>query len=107
MASFKNSSLTITSPNTEQLLYQCGNNLKSAVIHAVYIANKGNEGFNVSVILNDSSANVDKFVAKNVIVFRNTTLVLDKVINLEPSDSLKISCSDTNCDVVASVLEME
>jgi flagellar motor switch protein FliM len=43
---------------------------------------------------------------KDITVFKNTSLVVDKVVNLEPGDSLKLQSSSTDCDVVMSVLEL-
>jgi hypothetical protein len=36
----------------------------------------------------------------------NTTLSVDKPINLEPNDSIQATASSANCDAVASVLEL-
>ena len=42
---------------------------------------------------------------KSITVFKNTTLVVDKVVNLEPNDALKLQSSSTDCDVPAPTLK--
>jgi hypothetical protein len=111
MASFKNASLTIATANTDQSLYTCNAALRSAIVHALYIANTSDEAMTVSVIFFDKSANsgsgLSRYIVKNAVVYKTTTLVIDKVLNLEPEDQVIINASITDCDVTASVLEME
>tara|TARA_B100001175_G_C19053578_1_gene423226 strand:- start:213 stop:536 length:324 start_codon:yes stop_codon:yes gene_type:complete len=107
MASFKNASITITTANTDLVLFECSASIRSSIVHALYIANTGEETITVSVKFYDKSANTYRFIVKNALVYKTTTLVVDKVLNLEPEDKVFVSASTTDCDVTASVLEME
>lgn len=111
MASFKNASMTITTANTDQELFECSASIRSSIVHALYIANTGTETITVSVKFWDKSANSNaglyRFIVKNAVVYKTTTLVIDKVLNLEPEDKVFINASSTDCDITASVLEME
>tara|TARA_B100000508_G_scaffold89707_1_gene69881 strand:+ start:436 stop:771 length:336 start_codon:yes stop_codon:yes gene_type:complete len=111
MASFKNASMTITTANQDQELFECSASIRSSIVHALYIANTGEETITVSVKFFDKSANNNnglyRFIVKNALVYKTTTLVVDKVLNLEPQDKVFINASSTDCDITASVLEME
>jgi hypothetical protein len=104
---FKNTSTTITTADTLETLYTAGASINGSIVHAIYISNKLiTGGIVVSLVLRDASAATDKYIMKDITVFKNTTLVVDKVVNLEPNDALKLQSSSTDCDVVMSVLEL-
>ena len=104
---FKNTSTTITTADTLQTLYTADASGNGCIVHAIYISNKLNtSAIVVDLALRDASAGTDKYIMKSITVFKNTTLVVDKVVNLEPNDSLKLQSSSTDCDVVMSVLEL-
>jgi len=79
---------------------------KYATIHAIYCTNKYNlEDLYVNVEIIDASSN-SFFIAYLLPVTANIPTVLERPINLEASEVLKITASRaTSIDVVASILE--
>ena len=81
----------------------------TAVVHAVYLSNVdgvNDETINLSV---SGSANFNdrKYILKTVDVPADSTVVIEKPINLEANDILKVKASATgDLQAFASVLEM-
>ena len=104
---FKNTSTSVTTADTMQTMYTAPGSVNGSIVHAIYIANKlMTSAIVCSLVLVDDSATTEKYIMKDITVFKNTSLVVDKVVNLEPGDSLKLQSSSTDCDVVMSVLEL-
>jgi hypothetical protein len=106
MATFKNASASI--PNTDTNYANIFTATGTTVIHAVYISNNS-VGSNADVVLEvvDSSATTNIPVLDKVPLRANTTLVLEKPINLETSDILRIkSNTGTPITAFASVMEV-
>ena len=85
----------------------------TAVIHAVYISNLSATNIakvNVKVTIDGGST--FRHVGKGLSVPANNTLVLDKPINLEPNDILRVyadvlsDSSTPTAEVFASILEV-
>ena len=83
-SSFKNASVTISAINTDTTFYTASSVL-SAVIHGLYIANK-HATANVQVtlkVIDSSESNAERVILHKVPIPPNTTMSLDKPINLE------------------------
>ena len=107
-SSFKNASYTFQSIDTDQTIYTAdGAGQHTAVVHSMFFANK-HDTSNCAVTLKiaDSSAGSSRVVLNKVPVPPNTTLSLDKTLNLEVNDSLVVQSSRVECDVVTSILEL-
>lgn len=103
--SFKNAGLVVTT--SQQALYTCPASTTS-VVHALYISNvDGGTSAKVSVTVYDNSGAIEFHVGLNLPVPVEGTLVLDKPINLEENDELRL-VADANGDIeaIASVLEI-
>ena len=78
----------------------------TAVLHAVYISNK-NPATQAVV---DVSATVDggttfKSIIKGCIIPQNNTFILDKPVNLEANDIIRVVSNVADTDTFISVLE--
>ena len=106
-SSFKNKTATIATANTDQTLYTA-TGVTSAVVHGLFAANThASSNVNVTLKLVDSSnSSAETKILNAVPIPPNTTLSMDKPINLETSDSLKVQASTTDCEVTASILEL-
>jgi hypothetical protein len=105
MATFKNATVAISDSNTNySTLFTAGG---TTVIHAVYISNNS-VGSNAEVVFEivDSSATVNIPILDKVPLRANTTLVLEKPINLESGDSVRMK-SNTGCPITAFASVME
>jgi len=102
---FKNAGAAIGTSRTE--IYTCPS-ATEAVIHAVYLSNiDGVSSVDATVEIYDSSGTTYYHVGKTLPVPADSTLVLDKPINLEASDKLTVTASaagDLECFI--SVLEI-
>ena len=91
-----------------QTLYTCPA-ATSAVIHAMYLSNvDGTNDATVNVSIS-GSANFDtrRFILKTVDVPADTTVVIEKPINLGAADKLETQASaNDDIDVFASILEI-
>jgi uncharacterized Fe-S cluster-containing protein len=80
----------------------------ATIIHAVYISNNS-VGSNADIIFQvlDNSAEVTITLLDKVPLRSNTTLVLEKPINLETGDSIRVK-SNTGCPITvfASLMEI-
>lgn len=103
--SFKNSAAAIGASRTD--VYTCPASTQ-AVIHAVYLSNiDGTSSVDATVEIYDSSATTYFHVGKTLPVPADSTLVLDKPINLEAADKLTVTASAaSDLECVISVLEV-
>ena len=107
-SSFKNAHAAIATADTDQDLYTANSpNQTAAVVHGLYFANTGaSANVNISLKVYDDSATSTRIVFNEVPVPPNTSLSIDKPLNLEPNDKLIIRASNTSCEVFASILEL-
>ena len=96
------------STTTIQTLYTCPA-ATSGVVHAIYLSNvDGTNDATVSVSIS-GSANFDhrSYILKTVDVPADSTVVIEKPINLGAGDKLETQASANNdIDVFASILEI-
>ena len=106
-SSFKNAAHTISTADNDETMYTANAaNQVAAIIHGLYIANKhATSNLQITLKVYDDSATTDMTVLSKVPIPPNTTLSLDKPINLEADDALKVAATHTDCEIFASVLE--
>ena len=96
------------STTTIQTLFTCPA-ATTAVVHAMYLSNvDGNNDASISVMVS-GSANFDdrRFLLKTVEVPADSTVVIEKPINLGAGDKLETQASaNDDIDVFASILEI-
>ncbi len=96
------------STTTIQTLYTCPA-ATSGVVHAIYLSNvDGTNDTTVSVSIS-GSANFDdrRYILKTVDVPADSTVVIEKPINLGAGDKLETAASaNDDIDVFASILEI-
>ena len=110
-STFKNAGATLTTDDSGALYTASGSG--QAVVHALYITNKSvaNQAF-VDVKVTTDGGSTFYHVGKGLSVPANNTLVLDKPINLEPNDIIRVYCdvltdsSTPTAEVFASILEV-
>ena len=80
----------------------------TGIIHAIYISNvDGVNDASVDITVTDTSAGSTFHIMKSVLVPADSTLVIEKPINLEPTDVLKALASAAgDLEAFVSVLEM-
>ena len=102
---FKNAGVAIGNTNTT--LYTCPVST-TTVVHAVYISNvDGENDATVDLLVTDNSAGSDFYIMKTVDVPADSSLVIEKPINLEAQDILNVKASAAgDLQAFASVLEM-
>jgi hypothetical protein len=102
---FKNAGAAIGTSRTD--VYTCPASTE-AVIHAVYLSNvDGANSVDATIEVYDGSATTYFHVGKTLPVPADSTLVLDKPINLQATDKLTVTASaasDLECFI--SVLEI-
>jgi hypothetical protein len=112
-STFKNAGLDVgTSDNSSNNLYTCPS-ATTAVIHALYISNKSSTNVaTVDVKITTDGGSTFYSIGKSLEIDVNNTLVLDKPINLEANDIIRV-VAGTNIDstapdveAVASILEI-
>lgn len=105
MASFKNATTAV--PNTDTNYHTVYTAANTTIIHSIYISNNS-IGSNAEVVLEvvDNSASINIPILDKVPLRANTTLMLEKPINLEASDSIRIK-SSTGCPITAFASVME
>lgn len=106
-SSFKNAAHTITAANTDETMYTANQtNQIAAIIHGLYIANKhATSNLQITIKVYDNSASSNMTILSKVPIPPNTTLSLDRPINLEANDELRVASTHTDCEIFASVLE--
>jgi hypothetical protein len=104
-SSFKNAGMTIvTSDNASANFYTCPS-ATVAVIHALYISNKSSTNVaNVDVKVTTDGGTTFYHIGKSLEIDVSNTLVLDKPINLEANDIIRI-VAETNEDSTAPSVE--
>tara|TARA_B100000029_G_C17018306_1_gene757560 strand:+ start:130 stop:465 length:336 start_codon:yes stop_codon:yes gene_type:complete len=107
-SNFKNASYTFQNANTDQTIYTVdGLNQHTAVVHSMFFANKHDtSNCAVTLKINDWSTGSARVILNKVPVPPNTTLSLDKTLNLELNDSIIVQSDRVECDVVSSILEL-
>ncbi len=105
-SSFKNAHTNVGTSDTD-LYVANGVSQLSAVVHGMYVANTDTSA-NVSVTVKvyDDSSGSSRVLMNGVPIPANSSLSLDKPVNLEPNDKLVVSANSTNCEAFASVLEL-
>ena len=111
-SSFKNAGMTVvTTDNAGANLYTASGVV--AVVHAVYISNKSSTNTaKVDVKVTTDGGSTFYHVGKSLEIDVNNTLVLDKPINLETNDiirivaELNIDSSSPDVEAYASILEI-
>ena len=112
-SSFKNAGMAvITFDNSSANLYTCPG-ATTAVIHALYISNKSSTNVaNVDVKVTIDGGTTFRHIGKSLQVPIENTLVLDKPINLEANDIIRIvaelneDSTSPDVEVFASILEI-
>ena len=113
-SSFKNAGLDVGVLDTSAgNMYTASGSCVTAVVHAVYISNLSSTNLakvNVKVTIDGGST--FRHVGRSLEVPANNTLVLDKPINIETSDILRIyadpnpDSSSVDVEAYASILEI-
>ena len=110
-STFKNAGAALGTSDSGAI-YTAGGSVY-AVIHALYISNhETSESINVHVKVTIDGGSTFRHVGKGLSVPANNTLVLDKPINLEPNDILRVytdvlsDSSVPTAEVFASILEV-
>ena len=111
-SAFKNAGMTVvTTDNSSANLYTASGVV--AVVHAVYISNKSSTNTaKVDVKVTTDGGSTFYHVGKSLEIDVNNTLVLDKPINLETNDiirivaELNIDSSSPDVEAYASILEI-
>jgi len=111
-SSFKNAGMSVvTTDNASANLYTASG--VTAVVHAVYISNKSSSNeANVDVKVTTDGGSTFYHIGKSLRIPVENTLVLDKPINLETNDILRVvaevnaDSSSPDVEVYASILEI-
>ena len=111
-SAFKNAGMSVvTTDNAGANLYTASG--VTAVVHAVYISNKSSTNTaKVDVKVTTDGGSTFYHVGKSLEIDVNNTLVLDKPINLETNDiirivaELNIDSSSPDVEAYASILEI-
>ena len=113
-SSFKNAGLDVGVLDASAGdIYTASGSGVTAVIHAVYISNlSATNDAKVNVKVTIDGGSTFRHVGRSLNVPANNTLVLDKPINLEPDDIIRVYCdvladsSTPTAEVFASILEV-
>ena len=111
-STFKNAGMTvITSDNSSANLYTATG--VTAVIHALYISNKSASNIaNVDVKVTTDGGTTFRHIGKSLQIPVENTLVLDKPVNLEAGDIIRIvaylndDSTSPDIEAFASILEI-
>ena len=111
-SSFKNAGMSVvTTDDASANLYTASG--VTAVVHAVYISNKSSSNeANVDVKVTTDGGSTFYHIGKSLRIPVENTLVLDKPINLETNDILRVvaevnaDSSSPDVEVYASILEI-
>jgi len=113
-STFKNAGLDVGVLDTSAGdIYTASGSGVTAVIHAVYISNlSSTNAAKVNVKVTIDGGSTFRHVGRSLNVSANNTLVLDKPINLEPNDILRVyadpnpDSSSVDVEAYASILEI-
>jgi hypothetical protein len=102
---FKNAGIQVGA--TATTLYTCPS-ATEAVIHALYISNvDGVNDATVDIEVSIDGGTTFRYIGKTLPIPADSTLILDKPINLEASDVIRLTASATgDVEAVASILEI-
>jgi hypothetical protein len=104
--SFKNAGIAVLDTRTP--LYGPVPVDTAAVIHALYISNVGSAPANVDIEITVDGGTTYRYIGKGLSVPEDSTLVLDKPINLEAEDKLELTASAVgHIEAVCAVLEID
>ena len=112
-SAFKNAGMTVVTADTSSAnLYTAPSN-GQAVIHALYVSNKSVTNYgNIDVKVTTDGGTTFHHVAKSTQIEPENTLILDKPLNLESNDILRIvgelnsDSSQPELEAVAAILEV-
>ena len=78
-----------------------------SIVHSLYLSNTdASNSVRATIQLYDNSAASTLSIVSNAIIGPGSSLILDKPVNLEESDALKISASEANkLEAVGSILQ--
>ena len=104
-SSFKNAGMTVvTSDNASANFYTCPS-ATVAVIHALYISNKSSTNVaNVDVKVTTDGGTTFYHIGKSLEIEVSNTLIMDKPINLEANDKIRVIAA-ANLDSTAPDVE--
>ena len=103
---FKNATLKANTSGSLDTIYTTPS-ATTSLVHALYVSNTGSETLKVDLKMLDASAATTSSLITDGVVLPGSTLVWDKPINLEASDSLRISPNkNSSTEVIASVLQI-
>ena len=112
-SSFKNAGLDVGVLDTSAGNMYTAGGAVSAVVHALYISNKSSTNIaNVNIKVTTDGGSTFFHVGRSLEVDVNNTLVLDKPINLESNDILRVyadpnpDSSSVDVEAFASILEI-
>ena len=102
---FKNAGAALTTGGAD--IYQAGAGV-SAVIHSIYVANiDGTNDASVDIKVTTDGGTTYYHVAKTMPVPADSSLVMDKPINLEPTDKIHMTASvDGDLETYMAILEI-
>lgn len=103
---FKNATLKANTSGSSDTIYTAPA-ATTSLIHGLYISNTGSETVRVDLKMLDASAATTSSLLTGGPIMPGGTLVWDKPINLEASDSIRITPDKNSItEVVASVLQI-
>jgi len=95
-----------TTNNSSANVYTCPND-KKAVIHALYISNTNETlTLNVNIAVTVAGNPTFYYVGSGLSIDSNNTLVLDKPINLQSNDIIRVWADVAGGSVYMSILEV-
>jgi hypothetical protein len=95
-----------TSNNSSANIYTCASD-KKAVIHALYISNTNETlTLNVNIAVTVAGGGTFYYVGSGLSIDSNNTLVLDKPINLQSNDIIRVWADVAGGSVYMSILEV-
>ena len=102
---FKNAGIEVLAARTT--LYTCPV-ATTAVIHALYLSNvDGSNSVNADIEITIDGGTTYRYIGKTLAIPEDSTLILDKPINLEAGDILAITASDVDrLEAVIAILEI-
>ena len=102
---FKNAGVAVGTTRTE--VYVCPS-ATQAVVNAVYLSNiDGTNSVNASLEQTVDGGTPYRYIGKTIPVAADSTLVIDKAVNLEAGDKLAATASDASrLECVIGVLEI-
>ncbi len=103
---FKNATVVAASKDVDNYLYTTPA-ATTAIAHAVFISNVGEETIQADLKLYDVSAATTSSIITNAPILPGGTFVLDKPLNLEASDSIVVQPNVSgSTEAIASILEI-